>query len=161
MTRSHVFRAMSFVVLAAVLGAVPSALANSRIMFGEGNDQFDFEGRLSLPAGLTLDPTAQTFVIQLTALDGTVIFRTSIDGGTIRRRGNGYFVFRNGRARAAGGIGKVTFQQVRNSYRTRVRAYGDLSAAQVDMVTEVFVGPQEWSTIGHWEQLTGGWRLRT
>jgi hypothetical protein len=163
----NIRRAMLFAVLMVVLQLlavvhdVPSALANSRITFGEGNDQLDFEGRLTLPKGSAgLDPTNQTFVIQLTAFDGTVLFRVALDGGMIAQRGSDFFMYRDAGARAGGGIAKVTFQRVRGAYRVRALAYGDLATAESDMVTDVFVGSQEWSTLGRWEQRLDGWRLR-
>ena len=161
-----IHRAMLFAVLVAVLQLlavvrdVPPALAKPRITFGEGYDQLDFEGRLTLPQGsVGLDPTDQIFVIQLAAFDGTVLFRVALDGGMIERRGSDSFRYRDNEARVRGGLAKVTFQRVRGAYRTRARAYGDLSAAQSDMVTEVFVGSQEWSTLGRWERRLNGWRL--
>jgi len=131
----------------------------SRIAFGGGLDRFDFHGRLTdLVDGRAVDGT-EMFVVQLTAPDGSVVYRASLLPGTLEARTGNSFVYRNNGARAGGGIARLSLQHVRGAYRAKLTAYGDLSAAQSTMKNEVFIGLQEWTIAGVWQPIQNGWKL--
>jgi hypothetical protein len=53
---------------------------------------------------VTLEPVAQTFVVELTSADGLVLFRSSLEAGTLAARGRG-FKYVNRAAKVSGESG--------------------------------------------------------
>src|SRR5262249_17078456 len=133
----------------------------SKVKFGTNlnPDLVTVHGRLVTDA--SLDIANEHFVVQLT--DGNdisvVIFRTSLLAGHLTQVGESNFKYKNKAAKTAGGMYTLKVVAKPGYYKFTLKAYGDVTGAQPDMRTQVFVGAEEWRVRGIWQQLKKGWLL--
>jgi len=108
----------------------------------------------------SVDFAAKTFVAELTDPLGGVLFRTSLSAGSMTGDPvRGKFKFRDKVARVLGGLARLKITKHGSSYRVTLQSYGDLSAAQAEMVLHVFAQNDEWTLPNAvWERTKKGWR---
>jgi cysteine-rich repeat protein len=138
---------------------IPICLDPSRIVYTAGQDRFDFHGLLT--PGASVDLAGSDLVIELTSAFDAPIFRATVEAGALTVNSTGTsFRYVNKSAATAGGVSKLKIRRMSDgSFRTTARAYGDLTAAEQQMVTHLYVQSNEWTVNGTWVQLANGWRL--
>jgi len=139
--------------------APPICQDPARIRFANGVAIFDVHGRIEpVPPALTIDPSGETFVVELTDDAGGILFRRSLEAGVIIARGRG-FKYVDRAAKLNGGISRLKFAPRGTSYRVTLTAYGETFPAAPEMTTHLHIGAQQWTLRGTWLQTKSGWQL--
>jgi uncharacterized repeat protein (TIGR01451 family) len=114
------------------------------------------------PASVTLNPTTESFAIEITNANGTV-YQASLLPGDLTERG-GQVLFRDPLAKKGlgvrGGLSKVSLRRTKPSgaMRIYVQAFADLTAASLpEMTLRVRVGLDETILTATWSAVRGGW----
>jgi cysteine-rich repeat protein len=139
---------------------VPICDDPSRITMSAGLDRFDFHGMLTSTLA-PVDVGGSDIVLELTSAFGQPLFRATLAGGSLTVSSTGSsFRYANKAAATSGGLSKLKMRRLSDgSLRTIARAYGDLSNAQEEMVTHLYVAEEEWTTRGSWVRLGNGWKF--
>jgi hypothetical protein len=134
-------------------------------------DQFKAHGVLVPMAGTSTDFSTGEVSIALTlpattppdrAYAGRLVFETSLPSGAVGARTNGGFKYKNRDAKTTGGIYSLTATPTNDgTFKLTILSYGDLSAAEADMITHITVSGVQWSVHGLWRQTKTGWVFKT
>jgi hypothetical protein len=143
---------------------VPQCQDPAKILIVDpGLDRLDLHTRLTTFD--ELDFRDKDLIIELTDRMGVVLYRVSLDAGSIVGDPlSGKFKYSNKFAKVNGGIAKLKTTHHLGSYRFTVRTYGDMGLAQAAMGTNIYLqnmdSTQEWTLIAEdWEKTKKGWRF--
>jgi cysteine-rich repeat protein len=89
---------------------------------------------------------------------GALVFETSLPPGAVGARSNGGFKYKNLDAKQNGGIYQLTATPTNyGTFKVTIISYGNLSAAESDMITHIWVGGVQWTVHALWRQTNTGW----
>lgn len=145
------------IIAPAVLFGCPHCPA--KISFRKPHDFFAVAGVVDLPP--TYDPREDVVSVVLENSSGTIA-TYSLLPGELKKSGR-HFRYKNRHARKDGGILKIDMFYLPNgnSYRFKIRAYGDYAAAdEATMRVRISVGPHLFAYEGAWTERQKGWYLR-
>jgi hypothetical protein len=140
---------------------VPICDDPSQIRYGSPLDRYDAHGMLTTPP-VAVNPAASDFVLELTTAFNDIVYRGSLNAGTLVGNATGrVFKYANPAASKTGGFFKLKLQKMSDgSYRATARAYGQVAPGNQNMVTHVFIGTYEWNVPGVWTKTNSGWSFK-
>jgi hypothetical protein len=106
-----------------------------------------------------VDFSTEALVIELRNPKGKVLYRGSLEAGSLVPASSGRFTYTNRGAREAGGLAYVRISRHRYGYRLTAKTYGNLYNAGSDMITKIYSGSGQWNVHGTWKQTRKGWKF--
>src|SRR4029079_8244597 len=117
-------------------------------------------GRLITDEAMDLSNAA--VIVELTDSHGRVLYRRSLDPGTLVANAFGSYKFHDAHAKKTGGVSWLRLKKRSGYYILTAKTYGNLFKAGEDMTTNIYVqSPRQshqWSLPCAWDKLHRGWR---